>query len=464
MRDEFKHEFNTDVQIFLLNCIISDQDIFARCRTIVRDEYFDDQLSPTVRFILRYADEFRTLPEPALIYAKTGQQLTPLSQRGIVEQREWFLKEIESFCRYRAMENVILDGVDLLRQGEAGEVERRIKEAMTISLTSDLGTNYFHDPAERLRRMIDRSSFMPTGWRVLDEKLFGGFLRGGLNVFCGSSGSGKSLMLQNLALNWVLAGLVVVYFTLELSEDSVALRMDSMLTGMSTKEIVRKIHDTALILGVKYKHYSDRLFVKKMPEGSTTTNDLRGFLKEFEIQTGLKPDAIIVDYLDMMYPNNSRVDPSDLWVKDKFVSEELRALHYETNTLGATASQLNRQAVEVAGSFNHSHIGGGISKINTADNVIAIYATDNMKERGDYQLILLKTRSSSSTGHHIKLRYDPDCMRITDGEVPDVEQARSMRDIGEEIRQKTKSSVTDGAAEPSQEFMDLIWNRRDDRG
>jgi replicative DNA helicase len=404
------------------------------------------------------------MPEPGLIAAKTGVQLMPMGQRGVVEQRDWFLKEIESFCRYRAMENVILDGVDLLRQGEAGEVERRIKEAMTISLSSDLGTNYFRNPEERLRRMIDRSSLVPTGWRVLDDKLFGGFSRGGLNVFCGSSGAGKSLLLQNLALNWVLAGLVVVYFTLELSEDSVSLRLDSMLTTKSTREIVRDIHETALTLSVKFKHCCDRLFIKKVPEGSTTTNDLRGFLKEFEIQTGAKPDAIIVDYLDMMYPNNSRIDPSDMWVKDKFVSEELRALHDETNTIGATASQLNRQAVEAAGSFNHSHIAGGISKINTADNVIAIHAPDNMKERGEYQLILLKTRSSSSTGHHIKLHYDPDCMRITDATAPDVERARSYGDISEEMRKKTKSSINDGAAEPSQEFKDMIWNRRDDRG
>ncbi len=188
LRDEFKHNYNYATQVLLIGCMISDNDIFARARTIVRDEYFDDQLSPAVRFILQHADAFRVVPEVALIAAKTGLQLTLWSAAEIVRQREWFLKEIEAFCRYRAMENAILDGIDHLREGEAGEVERQIKAAMTISLMSDLGTDYFADPAERLRRMLDKSRFVSTGWKVIDRKLYGGFSRGALNIFAGSSG------------------------------------------------------------------------------------------------------------------------------------------------------------------------------------------------------------------------------------------------------------------------------------
>jgi len=179
-----------------------------------------------------------------------------------------------------------------------------------------------------------------------------------------------------------------------------------------------------------------------MPEGATTTNDLRAFLKEFEIQTGRRPDAIIVDYLDLMYPNNRYINPSDLFVKDKFVSEELRALMHETTTFGATASQLNRSAVEAQGEFDHSHIAGGISKINTADNVIAIYAPN--LQSGEYTMLFLKTRSSSGVGHRIKLRYDPESMRITDGVVADVDRARSYNDIRTETRERGEQADEDG--------------------
>lgn len=272
-----------------------------------------------------------------------------------------------------------------------------------------------------------------------------------------SHNSGKSLVLQNLALNWAFAGHTVIYITLELSEDLVSLRLDSMVSGKSTKEVLRNVDEAALFIGMKGKT-AGQIYIKKMPEGSTTTNDLRAFLKEFELQTGKKPDAIVVDYLDLMYPNNRRVDPSDLFVKDKFVSEELRALMHETNCFGATASQLNRQSIEAQGEFDHSHIAGGISKINTADNVMAIYAPNNVKERGEYHLIFLKTRSSSAVGQRITLKYDVDCMRITD---PDAgtNTAHTERPLNrEELRQEAKSKQA-----PPETTMPQIRNLMNNR-
>ena len=53
------------------------------------------------------------------------------------------------------------------------------------------------------------------------------------------------------------------------------------------------------------------------------------------------------------------------------MSEELRNLAMETGTLFVTASQLNRGAVEEI-EFDHHHIAGGISKIQTADNVVGM--------------------------------------------------------------------------------------------
>lgn len=63
--------------------------------------------------------------------------------------------------------------------------------------------------------------------------------------------------------------------------------------------------------------------------------------------------------------------------------------------------------------FDHSHISGGISKINTADNVFGIFTSRAMRERGRYQLQLMKTRSSSGVGSKIDLDFDIDTLRIT---------------------------------------------------
>jgi hypothetical protein len=93
------------------------------------------------------------------------------------------------------------------------------------------------------------------------------------------------------------------------------------------------------------------------------------------------------------------------------VSEELRNLVVEKQCVLATASQLNRASVEEI-EFDHSHISGGLSKIQTADNVIGIFTSRAMKERGRYQIQFMKTRSSSGVGQKVDLEFDVDSLRI----------------------------------------------------
>ena len=64
--------------------------------------------------------------------------------------------------------------------------------------------------------------------------------------------------------------------------------------------------------------------------------------------------------------------------------------------------------------FDHSHIAGGISKINTADNVFGIFTSRAMRERGKYQMQCMKSRSSTGVGMKVDLDYKIETMRITD--------------------------------------------------
>lgn len=390
------------------------------------------------------------------------------------------------------------------------------------------------------------------------------------NGIC-SHNTGKSLFLQNLAVNWCLMGLNVLYVTLELSENLVSLRLDAMFTKETTKDVVKDIDNAALkLLSIKKGKTETgikpgRIQIKKFSEAGTTVNDIRAYIKEFEVQTGLKIDALCLDYLDLLYPNSAKVDINNTFSKDKYTSEELRGLAAELNILCVTASQLNRcltldtevmwidpstpiteyrktkkklseiqigdyilgnnDFVEVVNIYNQgtqkvykvtlengkeikctsnhrfltdkglisidegmdvgvnlityrsfkptyrslvlekhvtteysaienieyygledtidievlsesnlfyandilthnssvtetdydvSHIAGGISKINTADNVIAILTTEYLRQSGEYQIQFLKTRSSNGVGSRIYLSYDQKSLKIDD--------------------------------------------------
>jgi hypothetical protein len=151
-----------------------------------------------------------------------------------------------------------------------------------------------------------------------------------------------------------------------------------------------------------------------------------------------------------MMPITVKVNPNDQFIKDKFVSEELRNLAIELGILFVTASQLNRSAVDEI-EFDHSHIAGGISKINTADNLIGIFSSRAMRERGRVQIQFMKTRSSSGVGQKLDLKFNIDSLRIEDLD-EDEQEDTSTTSIYQKL--KTKSSVAPAGVSVTENNMD----------
>lgn len=432
-------EYDINVQRLFLEMMLQDAQSYVRVQNIYNPENFDRSLRPAAEFIRQHSNDHKTMPVLEQVAAATGIKLQHILDLN-EDHFNWFMEEFEAFTKRQELERAILKSADLLEKGEFDPVEKLIKDAVQISLTKDMGTDYFDDPRARINKYFNSGGQVSTGWPQLDKLLYGGFSRGELNIFAGGSGSGKSLVMMNIALNWLQAGLSGVYITLELSEELCALRTDAMLTNASTKDIRKDIETTELkvkLVGKKSGQYR----IKGFPAQSNI-NDIRSYIKEVQIQTGIRVDFIMVDYLDLLMPVSAKVSPNDLFVKDKYVSEELRNLAKELGVLMVTASQLNRSAVEEI-EFDHSHISGGISKINTADNVFGIFTSRAMRERGRYQIQCMKSRSSTGVGQKIDLEYNIETMRITDpGESADQQQGFSGSKIYETI--KAKSQVVSG--------------------
>ena len=390
--------------------MLNDAQSFIRVQNIFNADNFDRSLKEAARFIEKHTADHSTMPTYDQVNASCGTALKPVTDVNDGHY-SWFMQEFESFTKRQELERAILKAADLLEKGTYDPVEKLIKDAVQISLTNDLGIEYWDDPRQRLMNLKDGNGQISTGWPALDRKLFGGFNKGELNIFAGGSGSGKSLFMQNLSVNWALTGLNGVYLTLELSEGLCAMRLDSMVTDVPSKDIFKELDNVEMKIGMTSKK-AGSLRIKYMPAQSNI-NDIRAYLKELQIQTGKSIDFMCVDYLDLLMPVSAKVSPNDQFIKDKYVSEELRNLAKEFNVLLVTASQLNRAAVEEI-EFDHSHIAGGISKINTADNVIGIFTSRAMRERGRYQIQFMKTRSSSGVGQKVDLEFDQNSLRIRD--------------------------------------------------
>lgn len=403
--------YGPEIQELFVRMMLTDPTLYTRVSNILDSDNFDKRIKPSVKFIKEYTDKYSNVPDAAQIKATTGLEVEKIQDGLRDSDVNWFLDEFEKFTKRQALERAILESAKLLEDGNYGPVEKLIKDAVQISLQKDMGTDYFADPAARINKYFNSGGQVSTGWPQLDRLLYGGFSRGELNIFAGGSGSGKSLVMMNMALNWLQQGMSGVYVSLELSEELTCLRSDAMLTHMSTKDIRKDISQTELKVKMASKS-AGQYRVKAMPAQSNV-NDIRAYLKEVQIQTGIKVDFVMVDYLDLVMPVSVKVNPNDQFIKDKYVSEELRNLAKELGVLLVTASQLNRSAVEEI-EFDHSHIAGGISKINTADNVFGIFTSRAMRERGVYQIQCMKSRSSTGVGQKIDLTYNIETMRITD--------------------------------------------------
>ncbi len=76
-----------------------------------------------------------------------------------------------------------------------------------------------------------------TGWDVVDDLMDGGLAPGELGVVMAPAGIGKSWLLINIGANAIKAGHTVIHYTLELNENYVGQRYDSVLTGINAQSL-----------------------------------------------------------------------------------------------------------------------------------------------------------------------------------------------------------------------------------
>ena len=297
-------DYGFDIQKTYLEIMLSDAQTYVRCQAVFDPQNFDRKLQPAAEFIKNFVEEHNTLPTEKIVNTATQSKLEV--PKGLNEQHyDWLLTDFETFSRHKALERAILESADLLEKGEYGPVETKIKDAVQIGLQKDLGIDYFADPKGRLMGLKDNNGQVSTGWESLDKKLFGGFNKGELNIFAGGSGAGKSLFLANLGCNWALNGMNVVYLTFELSENLVAMRIDSMMTDIPSREIFRDLDTVEMKVKLVGKK-SGSFQIKYMPSGKTA-NDIRSFVKEYEVKNNRKIDVLLIDYLDLLMPMSKKL-------------------------------------------------------------------------------------------------------------------------------------------------------------
>jgi KaiC/GvpD/RAD55 family RecA-like ATPase len=391
-------------QRLILSALCANRDLMALTAGLLKPSYFDPSLKKTVKFLSDYFNQYKDVPKIQIIRAETGQLLDDV---GVISRAEttYISEEIEKFCRDSAVTEAILAGPELLKKGDMGAIIENLKNAITTGLQKDIGIDYFADPTARLEATLQTQSRISTGLPEIDELIGGGLARQELITFLANSGGGKSMNMLNLAHNFLKQGLNGIYITLEMAEGVVTKRLDSMVSAISQADLLKNMHKVAAAVEKAGAKGYGRFFVKRFAENRTNIHTIQAYLQQLEQANGFRPDFIIVDYIDIMGTTHN-ISLDNLFIKDKYVTEEIRSLGFDYNCIMVSAAQLGRAAIE-AEKLNQSHIQGGISKINTSDYVIGIKQDDLMRSQGEIQYDILKSRNSGGVGASVRLGWDP---------------------------------------------------------
>jgi archaellum biogenesis ATPase FlaH len=398
-------------QSHLLEILLSSGDVFGSCVGILKPEYFDGDLGRVVSFSLSYFEKYNKPPEIDTVnseYPDAGLSIRNVSADKI----DYACDEIERYCRESAVAIAMSNSLKDLEEGNIGSIVERMQNAVSIAIKRDLGWSFYEsDFLKKLEIALEQQETISTGIKALDDKLSGGVARKTTTIFTANSGAGKSIILNNLAHNFSVMGLHVVLISLELPKEMIFTRTTSIVSGYKIKNLNEtKIEVSETISNITNK-INGSLVIQRL-NGDASTNDIRSFLTHYELELNRKPDVILVDYLDKMTPNQG-IGRLSISEQDKYKSEQLAELAFDYDAICATASQQNREAIGNP-EPKQNVIAGGLTKINTVDNVISLYMDEEMRLRGEMKATFLKTRSSDGVGKWVELFFDSDNLRITD--------------------------------------------------
>ena len=365
---QFGHVF----QAKIISSLLSDKKFIQTISDILEPDYFDSDANKWLCKIIRdYFFEYKTTPTLEVMKVKIDEMENEILQVSVVENLKESWRNVEStdlkfvqeqtleFCRNQVMKQAIMDSVDLIEVGQYDQIKKIVDNAMKAGSDRDLGHDYIDGIEERLTKSTRNT--VKTGWDPIDEVMDGGLGAGELGVVVAPAGIGKTWCLQTIASSAVKQGLNVVHYTLELNQNYVGLRYDTVFSGVTTSDIKFYQDDVKK----KIDALKGTLLIKYFPTKSASVQTLTSHLSQIEIQ-GNKPDLVIVDYADIL----KGVGSEKRHILEN-IYEDLRGLAGEIECPIWTASQANRSSLEEE-VIDATKVAEAYSKVMIADFVVSV--------------------------------------------------------------------------------------------
>ncbi len=393
-------EYGFGFQVKVLAAMFTDRTFLQQIADIIQPEYFESESNSWILdIILGHFRTYKTPPTKDVLKVKVTEIEHDVLKVAVVEQLKEVFRYMESddlsfvkdeilrFCKNQEIKHAIMDSVNLLKIGNYDEIKTKIDSAMKAGADTDIGHEYKSQVALRYNEAARHT--ITTGWDVVDDLMDGGLAPGELGVVMAPAGIGKSWLLINIGANAIRNGKNVVHFTLELNENYVGQRYDSVITGISAQNLKNHQED----IEDKMSRIDGELVIKYYPTKSVGAMALKAHIEK-SAMLGKAPDLVIIDYADLL-----KVSTKDKHEALEELYEELRGLAGEYKVPVWTATQAGRAALE--------------EDIIEADKIAASYGKVMVS---DFIMSLSRKVQDKLSGtgrvHIVKNRFGPDGMTL----------------------------------------------------
>jgi len=404
------YDFSDNIQRGILYFLKSDKDFYLQIVNLVKPEHFEypshARIFTTVR---NYYEKYGKLPTDEFILQdvkdKLGSresvsdyddELTYINglDEATISNSEYMLDIVETFAKKEAMKSAIAESISLVKEDRMEEVEALVKEALLVHRDVDTGQDYFSDIHMRWDRTFneEKKEKYKTVLPSIDRSLEGGLGKKELARVVAPPGVGKSLYLVNQGVQAMMEGQKVLYVSLEMSEDKIAQRFDSVTTLVPQFKL--KDPSSQLTVKERLNMFKERfpgsdLVIKEFPTGQASSNTVRNLLVQLQNYDEFSPDLVIIDYLELMRPVR---EIEKEYLAQQRIAEEVRGVAMEFNILVWTATQTNRQGrmVQV---ITDAELGDSYGKIRTCDFAMSLNQSEEEFDNGVMRAYVIKSRN-----------------------------------------------------------------------
>ena len=277
MENEKLTSFGNSFQSKIIASLLVKKTFLQTISDILQEEYFDSDANKwLVKTIISYFYEFKTSPTLEVIKVKINDVEDDILKTSIIDKLkdawnhrestdlEFTQKETIKFCKNQKLKNAIVDSVVLLENQDYDEIKKLVDEAMSAGTERDIGHDYLVSLDERLSKSA--RDVVESGWSEIDDIMDGGLGGGELGVIVAPAGIGKSWALQCIGANGLKKGKTIVHYSLELNENYVGLRYDTIFSGITTSNIKYYVDDVKK----KLKKLPGKLMIKYYPTKSAS--------------------------------------------------------------------------------------------------------------------------------------------------------------------------------------------------